>query len=60
MTRGEWILLVVGVVSWVWLLRQAFSRNGFFDKPMGCAGCQRHRLIPGCPVHDPQARKGSA
>lgn len=62
MTRGEWILAAVGVLVWVWFLRQMFSSDGFFDKtpgPFECIGCQRHRVVPGCPVHDPEARRVS-
>lgn len=25
-----------------------------------CLGCLKGRMVPGCPVHDPQARRGAA
>lgn len=51
------------VVAFVTLVGCAFWNDigsWYTHEPRECIGCQRHFVKPGCPAHDPEARKVAA
>lgn len=55
---GQWLAFTticagIGVIGWLF-----WNDIGAWFTPDGdvCLGCSRHRLVPGCPIHDSQRR----
>lgn len=54
-----WRLILAGLS--VWLIYPLISSDieSVAATPI-CSGCSKGRIVPGCPVHDPQERKAAA
>jgi hypothetical protein len=60
MNWWEWTLLGVGIWGLlIWAICVTNYRFWQFVQPHVCSGCQRHYVIVGCPIHDPQRRVAS-
>jgi hypothetical protein len=59
MTIVAWpIILLVGIPLWIWLITAFIEPDSLLDLRLrACTGCQRHFVLPGCPVHDPAERR---
>lgn len=55
-----WTLLVLLVLATFLLIIVAMLEDLdqlIAEAEAECAGCQRHFVIPGCPLHDPERRR---
>lgn len=54
----SWLLIPAGIA--VWVIYPLISDDIDEVALPACLGCQRHFVIPGCPVHDPEDRSPRA
>lgn len=51
----DWRLILAGVATWL-----VFPLVASDVATVACLGCTKGRIVPGCPVHDPERRKAAA
>ena len=56
--QHDWRMILAGLS--VWLIYPLISEDIDEVALPECSGCQRHYLIPGCPLHDPEERNAAA